>query len=337
MLRRIGMLPLARFICFGLVGLLSAAGIVAAQSSIEGPILGFIPDNDGTLIWPIIGVPGASILADPIKFNADVRGAVISPKQNYAIALRPENGEAVVIDLAASGTTVHPISGTRSVAGDVAISPTGSAAAIYDESSSRIQVIGYLPQAPEVIREFSTSSIAGREASLAVSDDGAIVLAKFADAERVRLWVLDSSGVPWPIVLDCPSAAAFLPNRPDVVIIDAPTQSAFLILDMAHRGVRIPLVSALEGIEGFSSVSTSEDGRLVFLADRNSGNIAILDLDTGTSRVLTCKCRIAGLHPLKGSSIFRLTDARHEPVMVLDASTEEPRVVVIPRRPSVEQ
>ena len=73
------MLPLARFICFGLVGLLSAAGIVAAQSSIEGPILGFIPDNDGTLIWPIIGVPGASILADPIKFNADVRGAVISP------------------------------------------------------------------------------------------------------------------------------------------------------------------------------------------------------------------------------------------------------------------
>src|SRR5437899_111854 len=154
------------FICFGLVGLLSASRVFAAQSSIEGPILGFIPENEGTLISPIIGVPGASILTDRLEFNMDFRGVVLSPKQNYAIAMRAENGEAVVIDFTAPATGVRVISGTRGGPGDVAISPTGSAAAIYDGTSGRIQVIGSLPQAPEVIREFSTSSITGQETGL---------------------------------------------------------------------------------------------------------------------------------------------------------------------------
>ncbi len=326
---------LTRLICFGLVGLLNPAELFSAQSWIEGPILGFFPDSDRTLISPIIGVPGASIFSDRIALSMDVRGVVISPKQNYAIAMQPENGEAVVIDLAAAGTSVRAISGPRAVADSIAISPTGSAAAIYDGASQKIQIIGSLPQAPKVIRELSTSGIAGEESGLTVSDDGSIVLAKFADAEGVRLWVLDPSGLPRHIVLDRPSAAAFLANRLDAVIIDDATQSAFLILDVAQRAMAVPLVSSLEGNETFSSVSTSEDGR-VFLA-RNSGNIIILDLDAGTASALSCKCRITGLHPLKGSSIFWLTDAPQEPVMVLDASTAEARIVVIPRRPSVVQ
>ena len=80
----------------------------------------------------------------------------------------------------------------------------------------------------------------------------------------------------------------------------------------------------------FSAVSTSEDGRRVFLTQVNSGNVAIVDTETQTSVMLDCQCRATGLYRLKGTSVFRLTETSREPTTVLDASAAEPRVVLIP-------
>ena len=43
-----------------------------------------------------------------------------------------------------------------------------------------------------------------------------------------------------------------------------------------------------DGLTAFSAVSISEDGRRVFLADPESGNIAVVDMETHRPTLLSC-------------------------------------------------
>jgi hypothetical protein len=305
------------------------AGSAQAQwATVNGPTLGFTSDNAGTAIRPIIGIPGASLLAERLPLETNIHGAGISPRQDYAIAVRTEDGQVIVIDLQAGG--ISTVAGTHSGADLTGISPTGSVAAVYDHESRTVQVIRHLPAAPEVIHQFDASHIPGLGTSLAVSDDGTIALMRFVEEESAALWVMDSSGASWPLSTDRPSAAAFLPNSSDAIIAEDATQSAFLAVDLRGAATRMPLIAAEEGITAFASVAASEDGRRVFLADVNSGNIAIVDMETRRHELLSCQCAITGFHRLKGTSVFRLNEVSRQPVMVLDASGTEPRIVVIP-------
>jgi hypothetical protein len=322
-----------------IVGVLAVAALnVEAQSPvIQGPILGFISDSAGVRIWPVIGIPGAAMLADRLQFETEIRGAVISPKQDYAIAVRAEDTQGIVIDIAANPPVIVPVAGLSPGADVIAISPTGSAAAVYDQESKTVQVIGDLPHAPGLVWQFDTSSIPGRGTALSVSDDATIVLAKFVDTASVGLWALNSSGASWRIPLDGPSTATFFPSRLDAVIVDEATQTAFLVVDVGNTATQIPLISSPAGVDHFSGASTSEDGRRVFLADAKSGNIAIVDVESGISSLVSCQCRPTGLHRLRGTSIFQLNDASREAVAVLDASSDEGRILLIPPNTSTSQ
>ena len=312
-----------------LICIVLVAGTAGAQSAIVGgPSLGFTPDNAGAAIRPILGIPGASLLGQRLTLETNIHGVVVSPKQDYALAVRNDDEQLIVLDLRTG--IVANVAGANPGADVAGISPTGSTAAVYDHESRLVQVIGRLPDASDVLHQFDASQIPGLAASLAVSDDGTIALMKFVEAESPTLWLMDSSGASWPVSSDRPSAAAFFPNSSDAIVTDDASQSAFLILDPLGAGTRIPLLSAEDGITAFAGIATSEDGRRVFFADASSGNIAIVDLETRRPEILSCQCRVTGLHRLKGRSVFRLTDVSSEPIMVLDASGTEPQIVLIP-------
>ena len=165
---------------------------------------------------------------------------------------------------------------------------------------------------------------------MAVSDDGAVALVEFIDDNGVALWAMDASGRSGRISADHPADAVFLPNRRDAIVADDASRTVFLILDAAGAATPLPLMSATDDMEGFSSVAASDDGRQVFVADASSGIVATVDVETRRATVMSCECRPTGLYRLKGSSIFRLTDISREPMMVLDASSSEPRILVIP-------
>jgi hypothetical protein len=302
----------------------------AEPQFIGGPILGFIPDAGGTAIRPVLGIPGASVLGERLELDVDIRGAVISPRQDYAIASRLADAQAVVIDVGADPPAVTPVTGVHPGVELIAVSPSGSVAAVYDHPSGTVQVIGGLPHNAAVVAEFDTSIISGRAAGLAISDDGTLALMKVVESDDAGLWVLGSSNGPGRISLDRPSAAAFFPNRDDAVVTDDAARSAFLMMDIGHAGTLVPLVSAADRIEAFSSVSVSEDGRRVFLADAGSGIIATVDVETRTSNFASCQCRPTGLYRLSGNSIFRLTEPSGDPITILDASSSDPRIAIIP-------
>jgi DNA-binding beta-propeller fold protein YncE len=304
--------------------------ISAAPQFIGGPVLGFLPDQNGTVIRPIMGIPGASIPGQPLSLSDDIVGAAISPRQNYAIASRSTDAQVVVIDFAAEPPVVTAVIGASSCAGLLAISPTGSAAAVYDSASGTVEVIGGLPNNAAVVAAFDISSISSATVTrLAISDDGTLVLAKVSDGQDAGLWVLSSNG-PWRISLDSPSAATFFPDRHDAVVTDDSTRTAYLLMDIDHAASQIPLASAGDGIESFSNAAVAEDGQRVFLADTGSGVITAVDMQTQTSILISCQCRPTGLYRLSGNSVFRLTEPSDGPMMLLDASSGDPRIGIIP-------
>ncbi len=323
-------------ICIVLIGLAFSSPVEsqAQVHSIGGPMLGFVSDHESSTIWPIIGIPGASLIGDGRSFEG-IRGLVISPNSDYAVALRIEDSQLVVADLSSEAPAFSSVAGLNSGTDLIALSPSGSTVAAYDEDSRIVQVVGGLANAPELVGAFDASRISGRVVSLIVSDDGAVSVLKTIDVDGPAMWVIASSGASWRVPADHPSVAAFVPNSYDVIVADDATRSAFLISDALHAGLRTPLFRGTSRWGSFSSVAASRDGKSVFLASANSDIITIVNRETMRPSFVSCKCRATGFYPLKGTAVFRLDEPSREPMTVLDASSSRPRIAVIPPNASM--
>jgi hypothetical protein len=322
---------LQRFLIISLA-VLTAADVHAQSTTISGPSLGFTAAIGGTAIEPILGIPGASTLGNPLPLDAGIYGTVIAPSQDYALAFRAADSQVVVIDLVSGQVTP-----AATVTSDLIMvtSPAGNTAAVYDAGTHSIQIIRQPRQSPQVAQQFDASSIPGRAMSIAVSDDGSVVLARFNDSGTAGLWMMNSSGAVQRLPVDQASATAFFANRNDAIVGFAATQSAAIIMNAGQTATQVPLVSTIDGIAGFSSIAASDDGGRVFLGDTTSGNIAVVDVQTGQSVVVPCGCQPTGFYHLKGNSIYGLNAPSQEPIRVLDASSAVPRIVLIPPNISV--
>jgi hypothetical protein len=250
---------------------------------LQGPILGFTPNSAGSVIWPILGIAGASRLGDSLPLDTDIHGAIISPKQDYAIAVRTADDLPVVIHLTGDAPAITAVPGVDTAADLVGLSPTGSAAAIYNNAAKSIQVMGGLPDAAVQVYQFDVSDLPGSLNQISVSDDGTIALVKFAAAEGgLRFRGYDSSGATWDLPVESPSAAFFFANSHDAAVADDSTQTVFVIGDIARTAAQVPLVSAVGILEGFSAIAVSGDNRQVFAADANTGTVLVIDVGTRT-------------------------------------------------------
>jgi hypothetical protein len=298
--------------------------------AIRGPVLGFVPGAAGTEVRPLLGVPGASGVGEALPLNVGVRRVQVSPKQDYVIALRNEGKSVVLFDLAASTLAARPLA-FPGVADLVSISPGGSAAAVYDAVTHRVHTIAGLPGNPGAVRTFETSPLFGRVTRLTVSDDGflALVGSEKGDSGQTELSVIGGAGLSWRVPTD-DAAVSFVPGRRDLVVADNLTRSVFLVTDLGRSYGRLPLFTPTDETAVFSAAAVSADGARVFVTTQ-SGAVAILERETGQLAWLSCGCRPTTLAPLKGSSLFRLTEASAtEPIIVLEASSPEPRFVLTP-------
>jgi hypothetical protein len=300
------------------------------SASIDGPILGFVEGSTRTAIRPIHGVLGASAVAQPLPLDSEIRNAIISPKHDYALATRNETGELLLMRLGSVSVTMNSVDGARYSASAIAISPAGTAAAIYGQDRI-LQLFTGLPDAPQIVAEFDVSDIAGHLQFVAVADDGALALLNFLTPDGASLWVLSANGSRWALPAQRASAASFLANRHDVVIADDAAQEVFLLSNIDQEASRLSVASFGDGFNAFAGVAASSDGLRVFISSKKSRNVTIADLETGVSTVLSCDCLPTGFRPLKGTSVFRLSDPADGPVAVLDASSAaEPRIIVLP-------
>jgi hypothetical protein len=299
-------------------------------ASINGPVLGFVADSNGSAIKPIRGVLGAAVVDQPqvLGSSPEIINAFISPKQDYALANLSQTGETVLIRPALDSMPMSPLNAVHIGANVIAISPSGTAAAFYGRDRI-VQVLGGLPDSPQIVFEFDASDLPGHLRSSAVADDGTLALLNFAAPDGSTLWAISVSGSRWVLPAQRPSAVSFLSSRHDVVVADDAAQEVFQLSNIDQEAGRLSIASFGEGFNGFSGVTTSNDGLRVFISSKKSETVTIVDLETGVSSVLACNCRTTGFHPLKGTSVYRLSDPTEGPVAVLDASGE-PRIIILP-------
>src|ERR1035438_3480723 len=161
---------------------LAASALPPQQGRLSGPVAGFVFDNSGRVLRPIQGVPGASLLGDPLSFGLDVAAAYIAPHQDSVIVVGADQSLHLFL-LNGGAPTEVSLGGVTGTPERVVFSPSGTAVALILAGSAR--VLTGLPNAPtltgSVKVEGNAIGATGARShsvsypSLALSDDGTYV------------------------------------------------------------------------------------------------------------------------------------------------------------------
>ena len=303
------------------------AGVATAQTgtALSGPTMGLVFDSSYSALRPIRGIPGAATLGDPLNPGFALASATVSPRQDFALALRADDSSVVLVRAAGSAA----ISGTRPAPALIVFSTAGTAAALYDAGAGRVQVLTGLPDAAAVQSDVDISALAGPVAALAVDDAGTSLFLAAGAAESVALYRIAMDGAS-QFLASFRSVAALRLSATgrEALLADSAAGAVYAIRDLRGAGRVETIVSGRDGLGAPIAVESDSAGR-VFVADQ-AGNLTILDRGRGSVLSLPCGCAPAGLFRLSGTATFRLTEPSSAPMWVLDASGAEARIVAIP-------
>jgi hypothetical protein len=261
-----------------------------AQSGapIGAPALGFVPE--GFHVRTMQGIPAAGAIGPILETGRNLALITISPRQNYILATDAETGEVVLVT-PSGATSVVP--GAVASPDSITMSPSGSSAVLWFNSTNRAQIVSGLPGSPS-IREIDASFIGASPSAVAVSDDGNWLAIGSLSATGV--YVFANSGSLSTIPLgDFVMGLAFFYNRDSLAIA---TPSQIFTADPASTAPPVP-VGNLES----TYLAVSADNQRIIAAAGSS--ITTIVLATGAASTLDCGCQPEGLFGL-GGAIFRL-------------------------------
>jgi hypothetical protein len=287
--------------------------------------MGLVFDSSQSALRPIRGIPGAATLGDPMDLGFALASATVSPRQDFALAVRADDSSLVLVR--AGGSAAIP--GTRPAPALIVFSNVGTAAALYDSGSGRVQILTGLPDAAAVQSDVDISALAGPVAALAVDDAGTSLFLAAGAAETVVLYRIGMDGAS-QFLASFRSVAALRLSATgrEALLADSAAGAVYTIRDLRGAGRMETIVSGRDGLGAPIAVESDSAGR-IFVADQ-AGNLTILDRGRGSVVSLPCGCAPAGLFRLAGSATFRLTEPSDGPIWVLDASGADARVVAIP-------
>ena len=304
------------------------ASVAAAQTgtALSGPTMGLVFDASQSALRPIRGIPGAATLGDAVNPGFPLASATVSPRQDFALALRADDS-SVVLALAGGGSAAVP--GARPAPALMVFSPAGATAALYDSGAGRVQVLTGLPDAAAVQSDVDISALAGPVAALAVDDAGSTLFLAAGAAETVALYRIAMDGTSQFLASFRSVAALRLSvNGREALLADSAAGAVYAIRDLRGAGRMETIASGRDGLGIPIAVESDSAGR-IFVADQ-AGNVTILNRGRGPVVSLPCGCAPAGLFRLSGTATFRLTDPSDGPMWVLDASGADARIVAVP-------
>jgi hypothetical protein len=265
-------------IAFALAVSLASAQTPAANS---GPALGFVPGRTPWQLQPILGIPGAARLGDPIALSQSVTQIYLAPGQTYAAAAQGPTDPLALVTLLVAGViqlnpVLAPLPGALANPDLVAFSPAGQSMALFSQAAGRVQVFTGLPGSPQKSQDVSNVAVA---ALLAVSDDAQAVL--ISDGLG-NAYSLAQNAAPIPVYHTAEiSALAFVPQSHAVILCDPIFGTAAVA--QAVDGIQI-LPQPAAACQPRAAAGTA-DGKTILLAcpaqhliwsiDRASGSIDV--------------------------------------------------------------
>jgi hypothetical protein len=207
-----------------------------------------------------------------------------------------------------------------------ALSPTGSAAALYSASAGHIYVFNNMSESPTLVRRFEAGT-PGQVTAMGISDDGRAAALGVSDGVSGALYVLSAGLTPRFVVsMRNPSAIQFLRNRDQAIVADS-VDNRIYSLNGAHI---YSVATASDGIALPVAIAVSNDNQKVFVANSESGSVVTIGLDGSGSTQMGCSCTLTGLHPTSTDSVFRLTDFSGRPIVMFHGNSAVPRISLVP-------
>jgi hypothetical protein len=304
----------------------SAVPLCGQPGQVGGPVIGFVFDGSVRALRPILGIPGASTLGDPLDAGFQISSVTVAPHQNSAIAI-DSRGTLHLLRLG-SGVAEVQCGACPLTATGVTFSPAGSAVALY--AAGRVQIVTGLPDAPAAGASFevrgSDAPHGGSAAPvMALSDDGAWLLV----SALVSVDLLAANGGPRQLLKTGAYAlVAFAAGGHDAAVADFRRSALTVIRDVAGASTEQPL-AVPEGMRHVRALAFSSDGSRLFLANPAERSVAVVEIASGTLKTVACDCAPAELTAM--GKVMRLDEGLAGPLWLLDAGgTAEPRVVFVP-------
>ena len=324
---------------FRMFGLALAAGsvLVAQPGSLAGPVAGFVYDSPGRALRPIQGVPGASLIGDPIDLGLDLSAAYVSPRQDSAFVVSAD-GALHFFRLNSAGAVEASLSGISFIPQRVVFSPSGTAAALF--TPGKVQVFQGLPGTPALAGAVTLPAAGGAQASpatasrsrqhtpaaadFAISDDGVYLLS--VSGGSVRL--LSVNGQNRSLVpAGAGALVAFAPGGHDAAVLD-PAAGLLLIRDAAGAASVQTIAQPDDSLASAAGIGFSQDRSKLYVASASAQGVVSFDLAANSRSMIACDCTPTTLAPM--GSLFRLNEFGSGPLWLLDAGAAAPRIVFVP-------
>lgn len=304
-----------RIVTLGCLALVGSAASCWAQ--VNTPVLGSVPD--GGTVRTMYGIPASGVLGPAASISRDLMHTVAAPSGSFAVGVTADGGQPVVMTLSGNEAKLASIMGAAAGADGVVLSPGGSAGALSDSSSGRIQVLTGLPGAAAVTRSIDPSLGGGVPSAIAVSDDGQWVVG--ASNAGVYAYGPSDQAILLPVE-GTVTALAFLSGKHDIVTTTSTTVT--MIADISGAPAPTILFAAPPGTppppESPVALTLSADNNHVVLVEP-SGGIGHINRATGAVTIADCQCVPEGLFSL-GGAVFRVTSVNGGAVKVFDASSD---------------
>jgi hypothetical protein len=285
-------------------------------ADLAGPVSGYLFHANSHSLRPVLGIPGASILGQPLDLGFETALVAVAPRQDYLLAAGTD-GQLRLLRLDPRGAGTTAVETPHGAPDQIIFSPRGTAALFV--KGRTVDVVTGAPGAATVARTLDLSSIAG--AALAVSDDGAVTLALGTDgvyaAGASAEWARLAPG----------TAAAFAPGSHDAVVADRTARTVSIFTAVTEGGASRQVAGPDEGITAPVAVAFAGEGK-VLAANGDNGTVTVLDTAAGTRAALNCACTPTGLTSFGG--LFRLNEPGEGPLWLVDARAPEAALVFIP-------
>jgi hypothetical protein len=283
--------------------------------------LGYVPGPGTAELHPIFGTATRPLLGAQVTVPGGAARLYLPPRQQYVLLERSATEPVSVWALhhaIASKELIEPmvVKGAMAHPDLVVFSPRGDAAVLYSQSAASFQVLTHLPAEPSLARETSMAAL-GTPSQLAISDDGAVIVAGLADHRLV----FSMNGAAWQtlVIGYTPQAWTFIPKTHDLAITDTTQRTIVLLSHLSEASIAVRVLS--QGVAA-DRLAVTKSGDRLLAANMNAGQIWTIDLKTATPTPEDGFAKLDTLSSLRDGFTFLLSSSPSLSLLKLTASPD---------------
>jgi len=302
--------------------LLAGVPAVAGDSSLRGPVLGFVLDPRSHSIRPIQGIPGASTLGSSLDIPFAIDRAVFSGRRDSA-AVFGGSGIFLVRGMQRERPEILPLPISIPDAASAVFNAPGSAALFYSPSGRQLQIVSGLAGDPIVGMAIDCSAQPGIIATAALDSTASSILVAMQDSEVGSVLLLRTdSGTPSPrVVLTSPLPATilYLNRDRDALVADSSSNQVVWIQDLNGSAAATVAAGAADGIASPVGMQLSADEMNLLVANAGTSSITVHSL-AGTAPVTQLPLPVppSRFDKLNGEPVLLVNDMANGPLYLLD-------------------